>query len=122
MPIATEKHYTVAQIAKLWGKSTDTVRRALQDVPGVLRIGSVGGKHKRRYVSLSVPESVLNSLHSRPLKSRDTKGDKKLPSGQGRRVKPRSPALTPLEIMKSISFRTRHSFEPVTRFRLAGQK
>jgi hypothetical protein len=31
---ATEKHYTPAQVAKMWGIGVDTVRRMFRDEPG----------------------------------------------------------------------------------------
>ncbi len=51
---AEEKHYSVAEIAKLWGLSTDTVRKIFGKTPGVLKIGNKG-----RYVTLRIPEPVL---------------------------------------------------------------
>ena len=49
-----EKYYSVAEIAKLWGLSTDTVRRIFAKTPGVLKIGNKG-----RYVTLRIPARVL---------------------------------------------------------------
>jgi len=51
---AEEKYYSVAEIAKLWGLSTDTVRRIFAKTPGVLKIGNKG-----RYVTLRIPARVL---------------------------------------------------------------
>ena len=51
---AEEKYYSVAGIAKLWGLSTDTVRRIFAKTPGVLKIGNKGS-----YVTLRIPARVL---------------------------------------------------------------
>jgi hypothetical protein len=51
---AEEKYHSVAEIAKLWGLSTDTVRKIFAKTPGVLKIGNKG-----RYVTLRIPERVL---------------------------------------------------------------
>ncbi len=37
-PKATEQHYTIQQVADMWGVSTATVRRLFEDAPGVLKI------------------------------------------------------------------------------------
>jgi len=48
---ALEKHYTVAQIAELWGWSDDTVRRTFRDEPGVIAIMHPERRGKRPYSS-----------------------------------------------------------------------
>ncbi|HLO00508.1 MAG TPA: hypothetical protein VK208_18765 [Pyrinomonadaceae bacterium] len=50
---STERFYTVAEIAELWGLSKDTVRKAFCKTPGVLKIGS------KKYQTLRIPEKVL---------------------------------------------------------------
>lgn len=63
---ALEKHYTVAEIATLWGFSPDTIRKIFRDAPGVLKIGQPENvRQKRRgYISLRIPESVLQKVHA----------------------------------------------------------
>jgi AraC-like DNA-binding protein len=63
IPVALERHYTVAEVAQLWGVSKNTVRRVFKDVPGVLRIGSRKPR-TRRYITLSIPERVLTATHA----------------------------------------------------------
>ncbi len=64
-----ERHYSVTDVASLWGLSRDSVRRLFRREPGVLAIGE-------RYVTLRIPESVLERVHRRlsnvenPLKAR----------------------------------------------------
>lgn len=59
-----ELHYTVAEIASLWGMSSDTVRRLFIREPGVLVI-----QHPRRrtrpYKTLRIPESVMRRVYAR---------------------------------------------------------
>lgn len=68
---ATEKHYSVPEIVKLWHWSTRRVIRVFGDEPGVLRWGHEGLRpqgrraRKRRYWTLSIPESVLERVHMR---------------------------------------------------------
>ena len=66
MTAALEPHYTPKQIAERWGRSTDTIRRLFESEPGVLVLGdAVGGRGKRRYRSIAIPESVLARVHAR---------------------------------------------------------
>jgi len=61
---ALEPHYSVPQIAKLWGLSTDCVRALFRDVPGVLKIVRPETRFKRGYISIRVPESVVLRIHA----------------------------------------------------------
>jgi len=62
---ALEKHYTVAEVAVLWSLSEETIRKLFRDDPSVLKIG-VGEKlHKRGYVVLRIPESVVLRTHEK---------------------------------------------------------
>ncbi len=60
-----ERHYAVAEIAELWNLSPDKVRELFQNEPGVLVIGERSPRRKRRYVTLRIPQSVLERVHSR---------------------------------------------------------
>jgi len=63
--IATEKHYTVKEVAELWSIGENTVRRLFEDTPGVLRI-SMPTLTKRRHkpkVTLRIPLSLLERAH-----------------------------------------------------------
>ena len=54
------------QIAELWGLSDDTIRNFFEKEPGVIAIGdgrSTG--RRRRYVTLRIPEAVLERVHLR---------------------------------------------------------
>jgi hypothetical protein len=55
-----ERYYSVAEIAKHWSLSTDTVRKIFAKVPGVLKIGNKG-----RYVTLRIPARVLQQATAR---------------------------------------------------------
>jgi hypothetical protein len=61
---ATEKHYTVVEVAELWQVNVNTIRSIFADVPGVLRIGHGETLHKRSYVTLRIPQSVLDRVHA----------------------------------------------------------
>jgi hypothetical protein len=60
-----EPHYTVDEVAQLWKLSTDFVRRLFRDEPGVLVISPRQRKGKRAYVTLRIPQSVLERVHRR---------------------------------------------------------
>ncbi len=64
-PAAFEKHYSVDEIAELWGISPQSVRRLFRDEPGVLKLSMPvlqARKHKV-HETLRVPASVLARLH-----------------------------------------------------------
>jgi hypothetical protein len=61
----TERHYSVAEIATMWNLSSDAVRKVFQNEPGVLILGELASRHKRRYTTLRIPESVLQRVHRR---------------------------------------------------------
>jgi hypothetical protein len=60
-----ERHYAVAEIAEMWNLSADKVRNLFEHEPGVLVIGEQSPRHKRRYVTLRIPRSVVERVHHR---------------------------------------------------------
>jgi hypothetical protein len=63
-----ERHYTPKELAKLWQLDESTIRRIFQDQPGVLNIGETGRRNKRDYVTLRIPESVVQRVYSERLR------------------------------------------------------
>lgn len=63
--VALERHYSVPEVAILWGVSEKTVRRLFDGEDGVLRWGSSESAKKRGYQNLRIPESVLIRVHHR---------------------------------------------------------
>ncbi len=61
--LASEKHYSVIEIAKLWALSEKTVRRIFEREPGVIHWSTEERLHKRGYRTLRVPETVLHRVH-----------------------------------------------------------
>jgi hypothetical protein len=53
-----ERHFTPKELAELWHLDESTIRRLFQDEPGVLKIGQVGRRGKRVYVTLRIPAST----------------------------------------------------------------
>ena len=60
---AFENHYSTQQISRMWGLGVDLVRRIFANEEGVIRIGHEEILHKRGYVTLRVPESVMRRVH-----------------------------------------------------------
>jgi hypothetical protein len=61
--IALEKHYRVRELGELWGFSDNTIIRLFGSEPGVIRLES--GAARRKYTTLSIPESVAFRVHER---------------------------------------------------------
>ena len=61
---AFEKHYRVKELAGLWGLSPKTVSRIFAEEAGVIRVTN-GGATKRKYATLSIPESVASRVHQK---------------------------------------------------------
>lgn len=62
---ALERHYSVIEVAKLWGLSENTIRRMFTGEPGVVEWGSQESRFKRPYKTMRIPESVLQRVHRR---------------------------------------------------------
>jgi hypothetical protein len=63
-PNFATKHYTVGEIASLWGLSDDAVRKIFLKEPGVLVLGNVTlGQGKRRYRTLRIPGQIVERVH-----------------------------------------------------------
>jgi hypothetical protein len=63
--VATERHFTVAEVADLWRIHRATVERIFCNEPGVLKIERQETLYKRRYVTMRIPESVMIRVHER---------------------------------------------------------
>jgi hypothetical protein len=62
--IAFERHYSIEDLAELWGMSHDFVRRLFQYEPGVV-VFSNPQRGKRVYRTLRIPRSVAARVHRR---------------------------------------------------------
>lgn len=62
--LAFEKHYRVKDLAGLWGLSRKTVTRLFAGEAGVFRVTN-DGISKRKYATLSIPESVASRVHEK---------------------------------------------------------
>ena len=60
-----ERHYAVTEVVEMWNLSLDKVRELFEHEPGVLVIGDRNPHHKRRYLTLRIPQTVLRRVHSR---------------------------------------------------------
>lgn len=64
---ASEPHYSVAEVAEMWKLSPNAVRKLFQNEPGVLALGKPRPKfgRQRGYVTLRIPQSILDRVHRR---------------------------------------------------------
>jgi hypothetical protein len=65
MGVHNEQHFSVPELAKLWGFSDDVIRELFRNEIGVLKIVRPEKMHKRSYTTLSIPESVARRVHER---------------------------------------------------------
>jgi hypothetical protein len=64
-----EVHYSLKQIAEKWECDEETVRQTFMDEDGVLILGKLTRNDgKRQYVTMRVPESVLNRVYAQRTK------------------------------------------------------
>ena len=61
---AFEKHYRVKELARLWGLPRRPSRGCSLQEAGVIRVAN-DGTGKRKYATLSIPESVALRVHER---------------------------------------------------------
>ncbi len=65
--IATERHYSVSEVAKQLNLSDKTVRRMFEEEAGVLKISFPrllqSGRRHKPHVQLRIPASVLDRVH-----------------------------------------------------------
>ena len=66
---AFERHYSVGEVAKMWGWSENTIRRMFADEPGVIEWGTEETRFKRGYTTLRIPESIIARVHRRLTKT-----------------------------------------------------
>ena len=67
-PEGAERHFSPAEVAKLWRVSIDFVRRQFAREPGVLVFAggaALTPAKRRRYTTMRIPESVLKRVHNR---------------------------------------------------------
>ena len=67
---ALEKHYSIGEVAKMWGWSQNTIRRMFANEPGILEWGTEETRFKRSYTTLRIPESVMARVHRRLTKQK----------------------------------------------------
>jgi hypothetical protein len=61
---ATEPHYTVSEVAKLWHVSPNKVRELFAEEPGVVRFGREETRLKRSNIHIRIPEGVMQRVHN----------------------------------------------------------
>ena len=59
-----EKHWSVTEVARQWGVSTDLIRDVFKDEDGVLVFERPGNRTKRSYSTMRIPESVLERVYN----------------------------------------------------------
>jgi len=59
-----ERHFTVPELAEMWGFSQDFINGRFRDEPGVVHTQKKSGKGKRAYGVLRIPQSVAERVYS----------------------------------------------------------
>jgi hypothetical protein len=62
---ALERHFSIKEIAEIWGLCENSVRDIFKDEPGVVRIQRPKSRYKRSYTTIRIPKSVLERVHRR---------------------------------------------------------
>ncbi|HEV2133139.1 MAG TPA: hypothetical protein VGR47_02650 [Terracidiphilus sp.] len=65
IPLALERHFTVAELSKRWFFSENTIRRLFRREPGVVKITRPQTRSKREYTSIRIPERIAERVHRR---------------------------------------------------------
>jgi len=60
---AFERHFSVKQVAELWGLSSEAIRRIFRGEPDVVEIRRNRSGTKRYYGTLRIPESAVERVH-----------------------------------------------------------
>ena len=63
--LALERHYSIGEVAQLWGLSVRTVRKMFGNEPGIVQWGNEESRFRRAYITVRIPESVLLRVHRR---------------------------------------------------------
>lgn len=58
-------HYSVRELATLWGLGVDKIRELFENEPDVIKIQRPPKKGKRRYTTLRIPETVAARVQRR---------------------------------------------------------
>jgi hypothetical protein len=60
-----ERHFSVQEVAEMWGLGVDKIRELFIDEPDVIQIGNRERRGCRGYITLRVPASVVRRVHAR---------------------------------------------------------
>ena len=59
-----ERHFSVGELASLWDLSEQTIRMFAGE-PGVIVWGHTESRFRRGYITMRIPESVVQRVHCR---------------------------------------------------------
>ena len=71
--VATERHYTPAEVAEILAVTPQTVCRIFRQVPGVIEFGSDETLYKRKRKFIRIPHSVLVRFHETHRAAKDVR-------------------------------------------------
>ena len=58
-------HYSVQELAAVWGLGVDKIRELFEDEPGVIKLQNPATRPKCAYTTLRIPEIVAARVQSR---------------------------------------------------------
>lgn len=62
---ALERHFSIKEIAEIWGLCENSVRDIFKNEPGVVRIHRPPSRYKRAYTTIRIPQGVVERVHRR---------------------------------------------------------
>lgn len=78
--IALKKHYSVREVAELWGVCDNTIIRLFDEEKDVLRLGNEETRYGKKRIVLRIPESAVIRVHAQREKASVARGDRKGPT------------------------------------------
>ena len=68
LPIWEGRHYSVSELAEMWGLCTNTLTKLFRDEPGVVKLCRPHQKGKRTKTTLRIPAPVVARVYNRCVK------------------------------------------------------
>jgi hypothetical protein len=68
LPVWAGKHYSVGELAVMWGLCKNSITKLFRDEPGIVKICPPHRKGKRTKTTLRIPASIVERVYQRCIK------------------------------------------------------